>query len=449
MARPFRALIARDGDDADGNPIDIGDGRAFPAGAFVWRTPPLSVMALTTTSAYGGHDGAFLLGNMATIERDGDVIMATGTLNDEGEGEDADRRRDTIAAIERGDLNGVSVDPAGVEVHYECVEFDEEDGWCVRELIVFDSYTIGGATVCTVPGIEGTLMELLPSTTSDGASNDSQEEDAAAAAVAASAALTLERPPVEWFAMPEAAELTPLTVTPDGQVYGHLASWDSCHISFPDRCVQPWRSQCNYAQFRLHAFEAEGVGGEVVQIAVGVIAATGGHFPTTGPDAGNWRGAQAHYDDPATCAAYVAAIDGELGPWVCGSLRPGVTSEQVAVLRSHQVSGDWRRIAGHMELVGVCSVNTPGFPIPRSVAMAASGTPGEDNLEPVAAIVPGVGATCHECGGHETPLARTASARSLTATAFDERLARAERMIAVLEGHVGPDVRERLRAQLR
>src|SRR5690606_1868713 len=40
-------------------------------------------------------------------------------------------------------------------------------------------------------------------------------------------------------------------------------------------------------------------------------------------------------------------------------------------IRASAVSGDWRPINGRLELVAVCAVNCPGFPIPRT--MVASG----------------------------------------------------------------------------
>jgi hypothetical protein len=449
MARRFSAIIARDN-------VDTGDGRRFPSGAFTWRTPPLSVMAQTQTPEFGGHGLAFILGRMDTITRDGDMIVARGELADEGEGEEADRRRDTIGLIERGDLNGVSVDPAGVEVHYECLEFDEEEGWCVSEIMVFDSYVIGAATVVNIPAIEGTLITLDPDE-SAAVDDEPDEEDA----VAASAAATLDRPPADWFTEP--ADLPDLdapgsrlpVVTDEGRVFGYLCSWDDCHISFPNYCQTPWRSPTGYAYARVNATEAATAAGEGQQVAVAALAVQGGHFPTTGEHARNWRAAQAHYDDPDTCAAYVAVGENDHGVWFSGALRPTTTPEQVATLRRHQLSGDWRRIGGAMELVGMCSVNVPGFV--REVAMAASGAPGTDMaMEPVAAVIGGnavaaSGACCDSCAASGSSCSHTAatSARSLTATAIDGRVRTTEEQLAMLLDVLGPEVRDRLRARMR
>jgi hypothetical protein len=48
-----------------------------------------------------------------------------------------------------------------------------------------------------------------------------------------------------------------------------------------------------------------------------------------------------------------------------------VSESQVAALRAGALSGDWREIRGHLELVAALVVNVPGFPIPR-VGLAAS-----------------------------------------------------------------------------
>jgi hypothetical protein len=57
---------------------------------------------------------------------------------------------------------------------------------------------------------------------------------------------------------------------------------------------------------------------------------------------------------------------------VAGALRPGLSSAQIDAVRAGALSGDWREIRRHLELVAALVVNVPGFPIPR-VGLAASG----------------------------------------------------------------------------
>lgn len=53
------------------------------------------------------------------------------------------------------------------------------------------------------------------------------------------AAADLKRPPAEWFEDPKLDGPTPLTITDDGRVMGHLALWDTCHRGFDNACITP------------------------------------------------------------------------------------------------------------------------------------------------------------------------------------------------------------------
>jgi hypothetical protein len=78
-----------------------------------------------------------------------------------------------------------------------------------------------------------------------------------------------------------------------------------------------------------------------------------------------------HYDDTGSAIADVHAGEDQFGIWVAGALRPSASPEQIRALRASAPSGDWRPINGALELVAVCQVNVPGFPIAR--ARVASG----------------------------------------------------------------------------
>ena len=78
-----------------------------------------------------------------------------------------------------------------------------------------------------------------------------------------------------------------------------------------------------------------------------------------------------HYDDTGSAIADVHAGEDAYGIWVSGALRPSASPEQIRALRASAPSGDWRPIRGGLELVAVCQVNVPGFPIAR--ARVASG----------------------------------------------------------------------------
>lgn len=170
--------------------------------------------------------------------------------------------------------------------------------------------------------------------------------------------------PSDWFKNPELKELTPLTITEEGQVYGHVAGWKSCHAAFK-MCVAPPHSVTGYAHFLTGAVLLD----DGSQVAVGPITYGGGH---AGP--GGMRAAMAHYDDASTVVADVTCGEDDIGIWVAGWTRPGVDPAKVIGLRASPPSGDWRRDRQHdhlsdigkaMEMIVVHSVNDPGYLIPR------------------------------------------------------------------------------------
>jgi len=71
----------------------------------------------------------------------------------------------------------------------------------------------------------------------------------------------------------------------------------------------------------------------------------------------------AHYDDTDSVIADLAVGEDRHGIWVHGALRPNAHAEAVRAAMAAGVSGDWRRIGGHYELINLSSVNSPGFPV--------------------------------------------------------------------------------------
>jgi hypothetical protein len=172
------------------------------------------------------------------------------------------------------------------------------------------------------------------------------------------------QPPAEWFKPPEMLRPTPITVLPNGQVYGHIASWNSKHTGLPGN-VHPPKSRSNYSYFRTGVVAtADGT-----DQPVGQLTLAGGHAPLSA-DAGR---AVQHYDDTRSAVADVNAGEDRHGIWVAGAVRPDATPEQIRALRASAPSGDWRVINGALELIAVCQVNAPGFPVPRAECLVASG----------------------------------------------------------------------------
>jgi hypothetical protein len=177
-------------------------------------------------------------------------------------------------------------------------------------------------------------------------------------------------PPESWFFEPEHDGPTPMTITPEGKVYGHLATWDVCHLAMPNgvnECVTAPRSDSDYSMFHLGTVRtAEGK-----DVSVGRISMNTGHAG----DNWNPRRALAHYENTGMAAADVHAINGEHGIWFSGALRPDATPTQIRALRASPLSGDWRRnpATGSMELVMALAVNQPGFAVPHPKGLVASG----------------------------------------------------------------------------
>ena len=127
--------------------------------------------------------------------------------------------------------------------------------------------------------------------------------------------------------------------------------------------VRPPRSASNYQFFRTGVVRAD----DGTDVTVGSITLVGGHAPLQA----SAEKAAAHYDNTQSAFCDVVASEDRFGIWLSGSLRPSVTPEQIRSARASAISGDWRNINGRLELVRVCSVNTPGFMTTRT--MVASG----------------------------------------------------------------------------
>lgn len=189
------------------------------------------------------------------------------------------------------------------------------------------------------------------------------DDDTIEAPFALVAAAAPALPPRAWFDNPELAELTPLTITEDGRVFGHAAPWDFPHIGLPGYETCP-KSATNYAYFMLGATMTDG--GEV---ATGKLTVGGGHAKLNG----GFTATTEHYDNVAAAAATVTAGEDQFGIWVAGAINPDATPEQIEALRQSPLSGDWRDIGGNLEAVAFHAVNTPGFPVPRVRSLVASG----------------------------------------------------------------------------
>jgi hypothetical protein len=189
-------------------------------------------------------------------------------------------------------------------------------------------------------------------------------------------------PPKTWFDDPKLTKKTMLRITEDGRVFGHLATWDSCHTGVGNKCVRAPRSKTGYRHFKTGTvLTAEGQ-----LLKVGKITLGTGHADK------KWGliPAVEHYDNTGHCAAVVNAGEDKFGPWVAGALVAGLSEERIAELRRSPLSGDWRGTDGNLELVAALAVNNPGFPVLEEdadgvVSLTAAGVlelPEGDDVQP-------------------------------------------------------------------
>ena len=274
-------------------------------------------------------------------------------------------------------LTGVSIDLAVTEVltlDPETFEEIDQESLGLEELLAADFLTgvrgdIMGATLVPFAAFEDTRVTVVTASAMkvvDGAFWENQSEEFRTLVAAAGPV----KPPKKWFEDPLLNELTPLTITKEGRVYGHLADWDGCHTGFQGVCLPPIRSYSNYAYFNVGEIETDT--GDLVPCGKLMFCMDGnGHASTED----NWgiEQVQRYYDDATKVGAFVRAGADRFGTYLVGSLRPGLNDIEVQHLRTHPPSGDWRPIKmGPSDLVAAFSVPIPGFPIARGRALVAS-----------------------------------------------------------------------------
>lgn len=191
-----------------------------------------------------------------------------------------------------------------------------------------------------------------------------QQDSPAVEVVTAGATGAPVAPPRDWFDDPKLHGPTPIAVTADGRVMGHLAAWGTCHAGIGNQCVMAPRTNTAYKYF----LNGTVITAEGNAVRVGKITAGTGHADTRL----GWVPASDHYDNTGKQVAVVASGEDRWGIWVAGALVPEADDTDAAMLRRSPLSGDWRRINGNLELVAALAVNTPGFPI---VSLNASGEP--------------------------------------------------------------------------
>jgi hypothetical protein len=346
--------------------VETGDGRMFKPLALTTRDLPIPLQWQIKSA--NGHDGSVLVGRIDSIER-----VTNGLGNARGVFDTGPYGREAERLVKRKMLRGVSADLDQFEASEGEAEVIDGDGEgelkkkakrSGQSVITITKGRVMAATLVTRPAFQECRIEIdeegfdMPPEEL----HESPTNDRALIACAMISSAIPVVPPAEWFDDPKLRAPSPLEVDDNGRVFGHIALWHVSHVGLPPG-TRPPKSQSDYAYFRTGVVRTD-TGADV---RVGQLTLSGGHADL----AMSAYQAVKHYDETKSAVADVAAGEDAYGIWVSGGLRPGVTPEQIRTLRASAPSGDWRPINGRLELVAVCQVNVPGFPVAR--ARVASG----------------------------------------------------------------------------
>ncbi len=378
------------------------DSRFIDEGALTWRTPPLTLTinhdpdqrpAVITDIARTADIAALeALAALAVSEsRDITADEFAAATGDSGpfvvariEFDELWLGMDTAREVEVGLMRGVSVEIGDEDSEY----LDTADGGVVEQL---HAGRIGAASLTPFGAIESAQVIVPAAAIAEAVEAIVAIEGETPAAVEVVASAGPLTPPASWFTDPGLDGPTPITVTADGQVFGHIAAWGTCHIGRAGVCLEPPRSSTGYAYFtKPNAVLCD----DGTLVAAGIITLGTGHAPAArGVTA---QAAAEHYDHTGSQAAYVAVGEDEHGIWASGWQRPDLAAGHALEFRAAKVSGDWRPVPEGLELCAVLAVNVPGFPV-RPHAVVASG-------EQVA-LFAGIDVAEHDCGCESAELA--------------------------------------------
>lgn len=261
---------------------------------------------------------------------------------------------------------------AEYEAHWE--RFGEDPK---LELLITQG-RVRAATLVSIPAFQETSrpFELLPN------EGEAAIEATDLALVASMSALTasvaaIGTLSVTDFDMPQLDRPTPITWDFErGVVFGHIATWRTCHVGYADVCVTAPRDRSGgYRGFNRFPVETD-----AGMIWAGRITVGGRHAGLSlAADA-----AMAEYDSK-TVAAHVRAYEDEHGIVVAGVIEPELSAGDRAILERRKVSGDWRETPDGLSLLEVLALSPgprahsePGFPVEtfsrggRQVALVAS-----------------------------------------------------------------------------
>lgn len=382
--RGFYALLAPEG-------VWSSDGRMFAPDSLAVRVGPNELPLMGLIENTEAHDRAVNVGHFTEVTRRND-----GWWEGYGVWADSPEANEIRARVRAGDVTGVSIDaavlPEDAEYLTEAATYDEMvaemeslmgdedyeppepervtiDGveyikqQMGQERMRATAAELMGATIvpfpafggATITDLEADLPDEIDGSDVPPVSDDVDSPSSDDAPVAVTAAAAPVAPPRDWFELPGGHTAAyDVVIEDDGRVHGYpAATWDTCHMSFPDECVTPPRSVTDYAYFRCGSVRCD----DGSRVRTGPLTLRGGHADRS------WSAQQAmaHYDDTDSAFADVNIGEDEHGIWIAGALRPGASVEDVRTAMASGFSGDWRAVGGSHELIALSAVNTRGF----------------------------------------------------------------------------------------
>lgn len=355
---------------------ESGDGRILLKDALTVRDLPIPLLWQPSTGS--GHDGSWIVGRIDSCD-----ITEKGIENARGVFDTGPYGREAERLVRNNFLRGVSADLDQFKDvdEEELAALSEKIGADLSDKLLIKQARVMAGTLVSKPAFMECSIRIVdpfeeeePLVDGIHESEVDYQDDSESIVASLIASAIPVSPPKDWFSRPSLSGPTPLTIEEDGRVFGHIAAFNVDHIGYGNRRVKPPRNRSGYKYFHTGVVRtAEGS-----DVTVGQLTLAGGHADL-GLGASD---AQRHYDDTGSAVADVHIGEDAFGIWVAGALRPGVTPEQIRVLRASAPSGDWRPINNKLELVAICQVNVPGFPTVRSMvaggqvqALVAAGAP--------------------------------------------------------------------------
>lgn len=340
--------------------MESGDGRILLKDSLTLRDLPIPLLWQPQTGS--GHDGSWIVGRIDSCD-----ITEKGLENARGVFDTGPYGREAQRLVQHKFLRGVSADlDQFKDIDEEMLgALTEKTGKDLSDKLIIEKARGMAATLVAKPAFMECTIRIVDPTEEeplvDGLheSDVDYQDDSEGLVASLIASVIPVTPPKDWFSRPVLNGPTPLTVEEDGRVFGHIATWSQDHIGYGNRRVKPPRNRSGYKYFHTGVVRTS----EGKDVAVGQLTLAGGHADMSyGAES-----AQRHYDDTGSAVADIHVGEDAFGIWVAGALRPGVTPEQIRVLRASAPSGDWRPLGNKLELVAICQVNVPGFPTVRSM----------------------------------------------------------------------------------